>query len=109
MGAKNEHGAMGNFFDGFDKNGAAAAKLLNNISVVNNFMMHVDRRAVSFQGQFDDVHGAHHAGAKAARPDAEQDLAVPVVLVLHGHPFTSTPRTLSYLSGSPQGIRIPDS
>ena len=85
VGAENQHGAVRDFFNGFHENGAAAAKLLDDVSVVNNFMVHIDRRAISFQSQFDDIHGADHAGAKAARPHAEQYLSITIVMVLHCH------------------------
>jgi hypothetical protein len=39
-------------------------------------MMDVDRRPVNFQGQFDDIHGAHNAGTEAARAYAQKHFAV---------------------------------
>src|SRR6184192_1108738 len=53
VGAKNEHRTMGNFLDGFDKNRTAPAQLLHNIRVMDNLVVHVDRRAISFQRQLD--------------------------------------------------------
>ena len=100
MGAENQHGAVRDFFNGFHENGAAAAKLLDDVSVVNNFMVHIDRRAISFQSQFDDIHGADHAGAKAARPHAEQYLSIAIVLVLHCHPSLLQPRELYHTSAA---------
>src|SRR5262249_16059764 len=74
--AEDENRAVGNFFDGFDENGAAAAELFHDIGVVDNFMMDVDRVAVGFKGEFDDVHGTDYAGAEAARADAQKYFSV---------------------------------
>ena len=76
MSAEDEDGAMRNFFDSFDENGATAAKLLYNIGIVDDFVVNIDGIAVGFEGQFDDVHGANHAGAKAAGADAQKYFSV---------------------------------
>jgi hypothetical protein len=76
VGAEDENGAMGNFFDGFDENGTTAAELLDDIGIVDDFVVNVDGIAVGFEGQFDDVHGADHAGAKAAGADAQEYFSV---------------------------------
>ena len=68
VGAKNQHRAMRHFFDGFHENRAAPAQLLHNISVMDDLMVDVDRRAVGFQRQFDDIDGAYHTGTETARP-----------------------------------------
>jgi len=65
-----------NFLNGFDENGTTAAKLLYDIGIVDDFVVNVDGIAVGFEGQFDDVHGANHAGAKAARADAQKYFSV---------------------------------
>ena len=49
VGAENQHRAMGNFLNGFHKNRAAPAQLLYDIRVMDNLMVHVDRRAIGFQ------------------------------------------------------------
>ena len=41
---------------------------------MNDFMVHVDRAAIGFQRQFDDIHSAHHARTETSRPDAHQRL-----------------------------------
>ena len=74
VGAENQHRADGNFLDGLDENGAAAAQLVHHVAVMHDFVVHVDRIAVGFQRQFDDVHGADHAGAKTARANAHERL-----------------------------------
>jgi len=75
VGAENENGAMGHFGNGFDENGAAAAELLDDVGVVDDFVMHVDGRAIGFEGEFDNVHGANHTGAKAAGPDSQENFS----------------------------------
>jgi hypothetical protein len=74
VGAENEHGADGNFFNGFDENGAAAAQLINHVPVVHDFMMDVHRIAVGLKRELDDVHGADYAGAKAPGANAHESL-----------------------------------
>ena len=76
VSAEDENSAMRNFFDSFDENGATAAKLLYNIGIVDDFVVNIDGIAVGFEGQFDDVHGANHAGTKAARADAQEHFSI---------------------------------
>src|SRR5215469_8940569 len=72
---------------------------------MNNFVVDIDRRAIGFQRQFHDIHGAHHTGAKATGSHPEQDF--PIFWILHGHPsLTERQRTLSYPSSSPERIRF---
>src|SRR5215472_1725007 len=71
---------------------------------MHNFVVDVDRRAVSLQRQFHDVHSAHDTGAKTPGPHTEQDF--PIFGALHGHLVELPPRTLSYLSGLPERIRF---
>ena len=58
---------MGYLFDGFDEDRTAAAQLLYHVCVVDDFVVHVDGRAVGFQRQFDDVYRADDSGAEAPR------------------------------------------
>jgi myo-inositol-hexaphosphate 3-phosphohydrolase len=74
--AEDENGAVWNFFDGFDENGAAAAELLHYISIVDNFMVDVDRITISFESEFHDVHGADYAGTKAAGTYAQKHFSI---------------------------------
>ena len=83
MGAENQDGARGDFADGFHKNGAAAPELLHNIGIVDNLMVYVDRSAIGFERQLNDVDRANHARAEPAGPDAKQSLS----LSLWSHQF----------------------
>ena len=74
MRAEYQDRALGNLFDGFDENRAAAPQLVDDITVVNDFMMHVNRAAVGFERQLDDVYRSHHPGAESSRPNAHQRL-----------------------------------
>jgi hypothetical protein len=49
MSAEDEHGAYRNFLDGFHKYGAAATQLVDDVTVVHDFVMNVNRAAVRFQ------------------------------------------------------------
>jgi len=70
--AENKNRAVRNFVNGLDKNGATAAKLFDDVGVVHDFVVHIDGISVGFQGQFDDIHCANYASAKAARPDSQK-------------------------------------
>jgi len=67
MGAENQHRAYRNFLDGFYEDCAAAAELVHYVPIVDNFVMDIDWRAIGFEGKFDDIYGADHAGTEAAR------------------------------------------
>src|SRR5207249_6991028 len=49
VGAKNKHRAGRNLLNGFDEDSAAPAQLLDNVGVMNDFMVHIDGRPVGFQ------------------------------------------------------------
>src|SRR5207245_5031329 len=51
MGAENQYSAVWHFLDGFHKNGAAAAQLLYYVSVMDDFVVHVDWRSIGLQRQ----------------------------------------------------------
>ena len=55
------------------KTAPLALQALDHIAVVDDLVADIDRRADRLQRQLDDLDGAHHAGAEAARR-AEQDL-----------------------------------
>src|SRR5262249_14946443 len=76
VSAEDENSAVRDVLYGLDKNSAAAAQLLDDIGVVNDFVVHVDRGAVGFERQLDDIHRADHAGAESARPDPQQHLSI---------------------------------
>src|SRR5580658_6162481 len=75
MRAEDQYRADRNFLDGFHKDSSAAAPLVYHISVVHNFMMNVDRAAIRFERQFNDIDCAHHACAEPSWPDAHQRLS----------------------------------
>ncbi len=72
VSAEDQDGTYRNFFDGFDEDGAAATQLVNDVAVMHDFVMDVDRISVGFERQLDDVDGAHDSGAEAAGPDSNQ-------------------------------------
>src|ERR1700676_1980594 len=61
-----------------------------------DFVVHVHRRAISFEREFHDVHGTHHPRAESPRPDPQQYFSVR--FCLHRHPNEWFPKTLSYLT-----------
>jgi len=71
MSAEYEHGAMGDVIDGFNKDGAAAAQLLHNVGIVNDFMVDINGRAVGFKRELDDIDGTDDAGTKSTGTDAK--------------------------------------
>jgi hypothetical protein len=71
MGAEYEHGAVRNVIDGLNKDGAAATQLLHNVGIVNDFMVDINRRAVGFQRELDDIDGTDDAGTKSTGTDAK--------------------------------------
>ena len=75
VSAENKHSADRNFINGFHEDCAAAPQLIHHIAVMNDFMMNVNRAAVSFERELYDVHRANHARTESARPDAHQRLA----------------------------------
>ena len=75
MSAENKHSAYRNLFDRFHEDCAAAPQLIHYIAVMNDFMMDVNRAAVSFERELYDVHRSNHARTESARPDAHQRFA----------------------------------
>ena len=76
VGAEDEDGAVGDFADGLDKDGAAAAQLLDHVGVVDDLMVDVHRRAVGLECQFYYIYRADHAGAETSRADAQKHFSV---------------------------------
>src|SRR5271169_5318027 len=87
VGAENQHRTGGNFRDGFHKDGSAASELLDNIGIVHDLVVHVDRRAVGLQSQFDNVHRTNHTSAESPRADPKQSFR----LSLYSHQFPKLP------------------
>jgi hypothetical protein len=72
--AEDQHRTLRDFINSFDENGTTTAQLLDNISVVNYFVMNVDRGTIRFQGQLHDIHRAYNAGAESSWPYPQQYL-----------------------------------
>jgi len=89
VGAEDEDGAVGDFADGLDKDGAAAAQLLDHVGVVDDLMVDVHRRAVGLECQFYYIYRADHAGAETSRADPEKDFAVLAACRNVGHKLIS--------------------
>jgi hypothetical protein len=69
-----DHGGVGrDLVELLDEHGAEAAQAVHHEPVVHDLVAHVDRRAEQLDGALDDVDGAVHARAEAARI-GEQDL-----------------------------------
>jgi len=68
MGGKNDGRAgIRDFVQFFDEDGALGLEALHHVAVMDNFMAHIDRRAVFGERQFDDLDRPVDAGAEAAR------------------------------------------
>src|SRR6267142_1385758 len=83
MSVEHQHATVRNVTNGLDENRPAPAQLLHYVCVVHDFMVHVNRRAIGLQGEFDDVHRAHNSGAETARAYSQQNL---FSVCLHHHP-----------------------
>ena len=57
----------GNFGEVLDEARALGLQAFHHVLVVHDLVTHIDRRAEFLQRPFDDLDGAHHAGAEAAR------------------------------------------
>ena len=66
--------AVGHVVDLVDEDRALFRQLVHHIAVMDDFAAHVDGGSEGLQGDFDDVDGAHHARAKAARLEQEDAL-----------------------------------
>ena len=66
---RKDHGLVGLWYvvEFFHKNGTFSLQGINDKSVVNDLVAHIDGGAVFGQSQFDDLDGAVHAGAESAR------------------------------------------
>ena len=65
--AEHQRGARRHIGEILDKHRTLGAQVIHHIFVVDNFVAHINRRAMKFQRPLDDLDGAIHAGAKAAR------------------------------------------
>ena len=63
------------FVEFLNENGAFGLQSFNHGTVMNDFVTHIDGRAITAQRFFNDTDGTIHTGAEAARPgqqDAER-------------------------------------
>ncbi len=73
MGAEDGPASERNLIEFLDENSPAAGEVVNNVAVVNDLFPHIDRRAVDFQRELDDVNRAHYPGAKPSRLEQVDD------------------------------------
>ncbi len=71
MGAENDSAANGNLVQFFYKNGALFAQLIHYVAVMDDFLAHVNRRAVKIQSNLDYVDRAHHPPHKTPVDEEE--------------------------------------
>jgi len=71
MRAEHQYGTVRHIADSFHEYGAAATQLLNNVGVVNDFVVDINGRAVGFQRQLYDIDGADDPGTKSAGTNAK--------------------------------------
>src|SRR5262249_8851453 len=64
---------IGDLVELLDEDGALLLQSLDHMPIVDDFMAHIDRRAVALEGERDDMDRALDAGAEAARA-AEHDI-----------------------------------
>ena len=67
MGAEHGDGAVGHFVQFLDEARALVLQRVDDMLVVDDLVAHIDGLAILLERALDDVDGAHHAGAKAAR------------------------------------------
>jgi hypothetical protein len=68
MGGKHHRLAIiGDFVQFFDEDRPLFFQVFHDEAVMDNFMPHINRRAMALQRFLDNLDGAVHAGAKAAR------------------------------------------
>jgi hypothetical protein len=66
--------AIRNFVDLMHEDRALFRQLVHNKAVMHDLPAHIDGRAKGVEGDLDNVDGAHHAGAKAARLEQQNTL-----------------------------------
>lgn len=71
MSTEDEDSSVRDFINGFDEDGSTPAQLFDNIRVMNDFMVNVDRRSVGLKRQFDDIDRSDNARAETPRSDSE--------------------------------------
>ena len=66
MSAEDGDGVRRNLGEILDEMSALGLQALNDVLVVDDFVAHVDRRAIFLQSALDDLYGADHAGTETA-------------------------------------------
>ncbi len=77
MRAEYQYCADRHFLNRLDENRASPPQLIDNVAIVHDLVMDVDRPPVRFECEFHDVNGPYDAGAKSSRPHAYQRLPPP--------------------------------
>jgi hypothetical protein len=72
MSGKDNMAAVGHFIEFLDKNRAFGFQAVNDVPVVDDLMADIDRRAMLFECEFDDLDGSINARAKPARGSEQQ-------------------------------------
>src|ERR1700679_776035 len=74
MRAEHQYCSLRNLRNRLHEDGSASPQLVYYVAVVDDFVMHVHRAAVSLQRQLDDVDSAYHTRAETTRSDAHESL-----------------------------------
>ena len=73
MGGENHRGfGFRNLVKLAYKNGAFSFEIIDDETVMDDLMTHIDRRAIGFERRLDHINGTHDPGAETAR-GAKQD------------------------------------
>src|SRR5205809_269237 len=106
VGATRGHRTMRHFLDGFAKYRTAPAQLLHDIRVMDNLVVHVDRRAISFQRQLDDIDCAHNARAETSRPYPQQNFSIRCSWHCHPNELIPGDSIIPYGESCPHPVSI---
>jgi hypothetical protein len=66
VSAEDCHGALRHFIEFFDETRAFLAQIIDHVTIVDNFVAYVDRRAVLLQRPIDNLDRTNNARTKAA-------------------------------------------
>jgi len=67
MSAENDYRTRGDLIERLDEYGALFGQIVDNMTVMHNFLVHVDGSAKLLNGQSNDFDSADDAGTKASR------------------------------------------
>jgi hypothetical protein len=71
MRAEHQYGTVRHIADSFHEYGAPATQLLDNVGVVNDFVVDINGCAVGFQCQLYDIDGADDPGTESTGTNAK--------------------------------------